>query len=744
MYPKHIAKIPDTTRAVAPYNFVELPDQVIETEAGSRLVTQDRYDAGLNTGSINCTLTTSSPLFIRAGLTTEGFQKGQESKDLADFYYTNPVSKKPVLPGSSLRGMLRSLVEIVSYSKISKVSDQQRFFFRAVAAPTDDSIGNLYKSTLSQTGVKAGYLQNKDNQWFIKPAKSIEGNTFVWVKDSAAKESIAHFTSMKENDYIPQYVSNVSFGDIFTKNYRKFAGKISNSPDAHQYVGVLVSSGNMVETSQDAAQTPRSNHCLVREPDPDITIPIDEDAVWHYCNSLTEFQRQEPPFSDDSGVLKPGRCIFYCEPSTGKSITLFGQSPNFRIPYSFKGNGEAASAADFVPESLKSADIVDIAESIFGYVRDEKRADSQKQARRGMVSFSDGVCQETDLTDLFMTDADGRVPKILASPKPTTFQHYLVQTSAEKPKLKHYASQPETETVIRGHKLYWHQGSSPDIWHPTPDDAPETQITRIRPIKHSKDFKFKIEFENLSSTELGALLWVLDIAQKDEYRLSLGMGKPLGMGAVKVDHEVYLSDRTQRYSTLFDEEGGWAQANRSILGNEAEEEHIQTFERYVLTELGESGKSKLKQLRRIKMLLAMLKWNESLSKEERDQRRYMEIERDRKNIHVIGQPVKPRDKTVNEYSHRPVLPTPLQIAQDSTQPKDWSVGMVFEAIVLEKTKKGSKVKYDIFDEIYPEKEPKAFDKIPESGAVMVQIKSLKEDGRINHVKFIGMPEQRAH
>lgn len=48
-------------------------------------------------------------------------------------------------------------------------------------------------------------------------------------------------------------------------------------------------------------------------------------------------------------------------------------------------------------------------------------------------------------------------PSILASPKPTTFQHYLVQTSDEKPELKHYASQPNQDTVIRGHKLYWHK-----------------------------------------------------------------------------------------------------------------------------------------------------------------------------------------------------------------------------------------------------------------------------------------------
>lgn len=37
-----------------------------------------------------------------------------------------------MIPGSSLRGMLRSLVEIITYSKVSKISDHS-LVYRAVA-----------------------------------------------------------------------------------------------------------------------------------------------------------------------------------------------------------------------------------------------------------------------------------------------------------------------------------------------------------------------------------------------------------------------------------------------------------------------------------------------------------------------------------------------------------------------------------------------------------------------------------
>jgi len=84
MNPKHIKKIEQVDRiAKAPYNFVELPEKVVEAED---LPSGDRYHLDRHTGRIECTLTTESPLYIRCGLTTEEFQAGTEAKDLPDFF----------------------------------------------------------------------------------------------------------------------------------------------------------------------------------------------------------------------------------------------------------------------------------------------------------------------------------------------------------------------------------------------------------------------------------------------------------------------------------------------------------------------------------------------------------------------------------------------------------------------------------------------------------------------------------
>jgi CRISPR-associated protein (TIGR03986 family) len=646
MFPKHIACVPKSRQALAPYNFVELPDKVVQAE---ELPPGDRYHPDRHTGKIECTLTTASPLYIRCGLTLDEFKQCKEAKDLPDFFYIFD-KLKPVIPGSSIRGMLRTLVEISSFSKIDRVSGKQKFFFRAVAAKRDDPLANPYKTCLKNVG--AGYLVKSNDGWYIRPARAIGDDPFVWIKEGTVSKKFPDFIPMTKADYRPQYIQNIGFGDIVTKNNRRFARQISPRPDGQEYIGVLVTSGNMAEGSDDPTSTTRKNHCLVHEPDTEAElIKISDAAIQDYCSSLTDFQKQSPPFREDLGVLENGRCIFYCQPEQqGGEVTLFGQSPNFRIPYSPQKNGRAASAEDFIPESLKDSKIVDFADAIFGFVRDKKQEEDSTQVVPGRVFISDTICQQTKGEDIWLSNSP-IVPKILAGPKPTTFQHYLVQTKAGKRDLKHYGSAPGKETVIRGHKLYWHKDKNPAIRLENPEEVSDTQKTQIKPIKPGVSFQFTIHFENLSEVELGALLWVLDLAQNEQYRLSLGMGKPLGMGAVKITHKLYLNQRKQRYEKLF-ADGQW------FTGYSAEPDsskpYIDAFDAYIRQAIGATDESSLQDVRRIKMLLAMLSWTKAPPS---DQTRYLEIERDASQPH-IGTPKKGK---VNEYADRPVLPAPLQV-----------------------------------------------------------------------------------
>lgn len=646
MTPKQIREIHRNRQAVAPYNFVELPDQVVPAP---KLPETNSYDSKRHTGKITCTLTTASPLYIRCGLTQAEFEQKLEAKNLPDFFYTDLANKQPVIPGSSLRGMLRTLLEIISFSKIDRVSDFQRFFFRAVAADKHDPLERVYKDAMKEHDrslVKAGYLARSGETWVIYPAKPIQGEPFAWVRKNLAQQQFPELASFDQSsDDRPQHIK-ISFGTANKDKYKRLVVQEVGEPEAYPMnQGMLVTSGNMKQDNNSNTPSTRQYHCIIGARSNQAPLTINDEAIQHYRIALTEFQ-QQPPFDEAWGVLVESYPVFYCPPKAGQStVTLFGHSPNFRIPYSHAGNGKAASVGDFIPAHLTEQGnpaLIDFADALFGYVRQAKQNNQAQQARAGRVFVTDAIC--TDSENPWLSD-EVTIPQILASPKPTTFQHYLVQTSDPKIELKHYGSQPGQETVIRGHKLYWHKGKNPSIDHPDPAETNETQLTRIKPIKPGAKFQFTLYFENLTDVELGALQWILDVAKQDKYRLSLGMGKPLGMGAVKIDYQLYISDRKSRYAKLFDANGSWA-TGESL---DADPDYVNLFKNYMLEQLRLSGE--FNQIDRIRMLLAMLSWKETLTPNELNQRRYLEIERQGRSL----------DNDPNEYKTRRVLPTPLQV-----------------------------------------------------------------------------------
>jgi CRISPR-associated protein (TIGR03986 family) len=743
MNPRHLKQVPDDRKAIAPYNFVELPNKVVpaQVQCNSKLRDNDRYYSDRYTGKIICTLKTESPLYIRCGLNPVDFAafsdkpneelEAEQRKKKAEFFM-HPSNLHPVLPGSSLRGMLRTLVEIISFSKIERVSDQQKFFFRAVAADKDDPLSNPYKERLKNVNV--GYLEfefdkkQKQNKWFVRPAQEIEGQLFREVKEENIQDSLPSLILMKKASYIPQYIQ-ISF--------EVTAESINVSEDLTRYSqqGWLVTSGNMLENMLEETterkreellrkKGGRKYHYIIGEADRSARRhEISPNAIRDYRDALTNFQKgKEKPFKDNSknrfdekmGVLQEGLPIFYCEPQNKQPmVTLFGQSPNFRIPYSPNNDGQAASAVDFIPKEVGESEQIDLANAIFGFVRGKKdkterdatknSKEKREQSRAGRIFVSDakykpGEEYKTDEDDIWITK-ETITPQILASPKPTTFQHYLVQpkdTQAVKSELKHYGK-PITETVIRGHKLYWHKDNvSKDRIQENATEAEiqekqkQSQYTAIKPIKAGVSFEFKIQFENLTDVEMGALLWILTLAgddteklkminldAKEKYRLSLGMGKPLGMGAVAIEYKLVLNERyknepKQRYTQLFDGEK-WVTSDRYATIDE-QKCFLEEFERYIVNNISiedcpqdfpitaNRETIKLKDVPRIKMLLTMLRWDVFPPG---TRTRYMEIE---KNIEVeqdnLCQPVKETDKTVNEYKCRLVLPTPFQVMDE--------------------------------------------------------------------------------
>lgn len=227
------------------------------------------------------------------------------------------------------------------------------------------------------------------------------------------------------------------------------------------------------------------------------------------------------------------------------------------------------------------------------------------------------------------------IPETLSSPKPTTFQHYLEQESNNIKNLQNYNS---NNTNIRGNKLYWHKSGT--IWKKH-TEFNENIDTKIKPVKPNIKFKFRIRFENLSRNELGALLFALKLPNECAHKL--GMGKPLGLGSVKIKPELSISDRKKRYSSLFENEKWSLSENKN---SEAEIDNlINLFQKYILGKIGTENEnaSSLWETSRLKKLKHLLDVEIGKKLEKEDKIRYMSIE--------------PK----NEFKERKVLPSPEKV-----------------------------------------------------------------------------------
>lgn len=188
--PKEHKNSRDSQRiASAPYNFIPLPEvMVTAVDNANQLPHHNTYaNAGYaHTGYFDVTLTTKSPVYVRAPLTLQEFEKqerGDEPKDnfralmknKADFFYTRQKDA-PVIPGSSLRGMLRGLLEIASYGKMTRVTDKQ-LFYRTV---DDTAVGEHYRSQMVED---LGETEVKPNRRAPYYASRVKGGIFRILKD---------------------------------------------------------------------------------------------------------------------------------------------------------------------------------------------------------------------------------------------------------------------------------------------------------------------------------------------------------------------------------------------------------------------------------------------------------------------------------------------------------------------------------------------------------------------------------
>ncbi len=648
--PKHTQEeIRASRRAIAPYNFVPLPDSVRLAE---KPPSQGLYDESLLTGTVICTLVNETPIYVRAAQTLKQYADGETSQE--PFYY----GEKLIIPGSSLRGMLRTLVEVVSQARLAPVTEKQ-LFYRSVE---DTSMGQTYRDRMKDK-VRAGfYHENQSGSW-ITPTIACR----ILREDIL---SIFGGNSLYKNER-PASPKRVPRSELQHKSvYAKLSEKSLENParfyDAEELArhkqdglqeGVLVITGDMQNKKNEFVFMKMAVGDSLSLKDAQIYLFEDRDQVTQYQKNAFANGKRDP------GTLHDGDPVFYLVGENENEIVGFGRAYMFRLPYKL-------SPVQMLPDELAGDESrYDLAEAMFGYVPSEKVKKTSRQAVAGRVFIGDAVM--TGKVSDAMLPA-GRL-KILSSPKPTSFQHYLTQDRPDDPnRLYHYDS-PKDKTTLRGHKFYWHKGMvQPEEYLANEQDTHdhETQYAPpVKPIKPQQAFAFEIRFENLKPEELGALLWVLDKARDEQYRLKIGMGKPYGLGSVRIDSSVEIDNRQARYEQLF-EKANWFDA-KAPDGKEKCNLARLAFARWVLRNENATTDDVDLQ-KRIQELLIMLSWKEHPAK---DETRYMTLKefvgkegRFNKKRPVLASPHTVFGKWLKTPA--PKVYTPTTVAPSQLQPGD--------------------------------------------------------------------------
>lgn len=524
--------------ATAPYNFVSLPKKALSSEIdGVENFKKHILENGKISGEIELEFETLTPIFI-----------GGNPNDTT---ITFSPTGKPIIAGSTIRGMFKNILKIVTCGAFRGRTDSQRkgedfndehVYYRCImgvgALAWTKDLNKVYNARM------VGEIRGKDGK--MKPAKNARPGFLIQMTNG--KFFIA--PSIYEHD---RKVDRLTIYDKIFRNLKESC-VIWDKDTAYIFTGKGGRKKFVRFTKLDYVDWSREH--WVELPD-EVRESYEHDRNRRGVNLFTddgiltgkEVERLTKKSLPDIKTLIP--CHFLYEKN---QVTAFGHGQYFRIPYK-------KSVGDLVPAVLKSQSLVDFADAIFG----------KEKFWASRVFFEDAKIISTIKT----------LPKIethpLMQPNPTSYQLYLTQGDG---KLKHWDSDG---AKLRGYKLYWHNEN--EDWQA--DDYEKTEklkrlakgedpLTKtLKPLAKGNRFKSKIRFQNLSAVELGALLMIFNLNGAKNPAYKIGQGKPLGFGSVKVKSKLFI-ENDDAYENIFDG-NGW----KNPYGATNPKKYLDAFKKYV-------------------------------------------------------------------------------------------------------------------------------------------------------------------
>ncbi|MDQ1249641.1 MAG: hypothetical protein QG597_4017 [Actinomycetota bacterium] len=568
-----------------PYTFVPLGDRDVDEDGDPPA--HDEYAQGRYSGVLDISITAESPLLVldQAGAVWQN--------DRATMGTLTSPAGEPYIPGSAIKGMLRSAFEIVTGSRMGVFDGSENIFVRdnvdhardkrpAVVVEGDKGLELHVVTSIERTGIPSVMVPRRllgkarDRQEVRVEAVLVQHEWPPFKVWRAVKVMSADGTRDLGKDSGDR---GLGIDDSFTpvnpaasatfRGFLQVTGKTAVNKHDERLVVTAVIGGEPAVTIKSIPLTERmvtawrktiASYLELRSPR-GIELP---DGV--RSGPYGKNPRPTAPSPADwrdripaDWELKPGRTLFVeLDPKTHSVRMLSPAMVGRRLmPWTPR---ERVAESHLPAQSLAQ---LSPADRVFGWVKEKADDRDSGVAYRGNVQIEPALRSAGPLGEAPQWHPTVLNPPltlgILSSPKPQQVRFYFGPTKSQ-PLADDVAKSDLGSTVasIRGAKVYpphldfdLAQVTSPR----QPDDSNQSRSIADC-IPQGAYFRTTMRFMNLTRLELGALLYLVTLPQAYHHRL--GMGKPLGFGSVHVsldrdtsriwDHE----QRRHGYRTLSD------------------------------------------------------------------------------------------------------------------------------------------------------------------------------------------------
>lgn len=560
-----------------PYNFVRFLPAGSSNSAETRQLgrmqppSQESFE-GLS-GTIECSYKTVTPLFI-AGKVKE-LENGH--KEL-DFITRN---EQPLVPASSLRGMIRNFFETITNSCMIHMHQDgdDHLEHRLSQDP------GLIPARVMKVDVTGAELEKLDcSKGVPKTLRCGLYKSYDPVvcdrRTHTIFKTITIPKSVGDSDRVAAIVNTVP--QPHTRNGRTYyyyavreivplaqCATLTTGPGEVVVFGYMKITGPNIDNKHDERlffdwnDTPANSGSYCPKP---VSIPSHSVEKYNHSvrkyferhkETLEELERAGWPANEDtlpfpSSFVKLGERL-----KPGDLVYLDKHSQEI-YPVAMPRQAYQKAREELLPDHLKPCDYARRlcpACRLFGWVKNGKVEKNEQNAWAGRLQFFDGEFSEEDL----WREGAPFVLAILGSPKPTATYMYLTDNAGS----ASFNVKYDTEGArLRGRKYYWHQGMKAFRMNPatgryewkrvsnTPNDVKDkSNVTLKRVIDVGKTFTFIVRYENLQPVELGALIWALQLERGWHHRL--GLAKPLGFGSLRCEAiRINEINRQLRYASL--------------------------------------------------------------------------------------------------------------------------------------------------------------------------------------------------